>query len=144
MEKGYRHWGHDLGSQITPLEAGLGFTIDWNKDFLGKAALKEMTDSGLQQRLLLFDLPGHPLILHDEPIIEGGRVVGLTTSGARGPRTLKTLAFGMVEIAKDETLAQSCKRQFEIEVAGKLYQALPLLRPPFDPQGQRMGQRMKA
>ena len=144
MEKGYRHWGHDLGPQITPLEAGLGFTIDWNKDFLGKAALKAMTESGLQQRLLLFDLPGHPLILHDEPIIEGGRVVGLTTSGARGPRTLKTLAFGMVEIAKDETLSQSCNRQFEIEVAGKLYQALPLLRPPFDPQGQRMGQRMKA
>ena len=38
IEKGYRHWGHDLGPEITPLEAGLGFTIDWSKDFRGKAA----------------------------------------------------------------------------------------------------------
>jgi len=138
MEKGYKHWGHDLGPEITPLQAGLGFTIDWETDFLGKAALQAQVDTGMQKRILLFDVSGHPLILHDEPIVEGGRVVGLTTSGARGPRTLKTLALGMVDIAVGETLSESCQRNFEIEVAGNMYQATPLMQPPFDPQGKRM------
>ncbi len=31
MEKGYRHWGHDIGDEDTPLEAGLGFAIAWDK-----------------------------------------------------------------------------------------------------------------
>ena len=37
LEKGYRHWGHDIGIEDTPLEAGLSFTCDWNKSegFIG-------------------------------------------------------------------------------------------------------------
>ena len=34
IEKGFKHWGHDLGPEITPIEAGLGFTIDWGKEFM--------------------------------------------------------------------------------------------------------------
>ena len=30
-EKGYRHWGHDIGPHDTPLEAGLGFAVAWDK-----------------------------------------------------------------------------------------------------------------
>ena len=40
LEKGFKHWGHDLGPEITPLEAGLGFAVDWSKAFAGKAALE--------------------------------------------------------------------------------------------------------
>ena len=46
IEKGYRHWGHDLGPEITPLEAGLGFTIDWSKEFRGKPALEAPEAAG--------------------------------------------------------------------------------------------------
>ena len=38
-KKGFVHWGHDIGPTVTPLEAGLGFTINWTKDFIGKTAL---------------------------------------------------------------------------------------------------------
>lgn len=31
MEKGYRHWGHELDTETTPWEARLGFTVDMNK-----------------------------------------------------------------------------------------------------------------
>ena len=31
MEKGYRHWGHDITDEETPLEGGLGFAIAWDK-----------------------------------------------------------------------------------------------------------------
>lgn len=138
IEKGFRHMGHDLGPEITPLEAGLGFVIDWSKDFIGKPAVQAQRAAGLNRRLMLFRITGDPLILHDEPILEGGQVVGLTTSGGRGARTGLTLALGMVAIAPGETPAQTCARAFAVNVAGQTYPAEALLRPPFDPSGERM------
>ena len=41
MEKAYRHWGHDISDEETPLEAGLGFAVAWDKKggFIGREAL---------------------------------------------------------------------------------------------------------
>ena len=138
IEKAFRHWGHDLGPEITPLEAGLGFTIDWDKDFIGKAALEAQRAAGLSRKLCLFQVEGDPLIQHDEPILEAGRVVGLTTSGAKGARTGLTLALGMIEITPGEKLADTCARDFSFDLAGKTYPARALPRAPFDPKGERM------
>ncbi|MBE2277821.1 MAG: FAD-dependent oxidoreductase [Rhodobacteraceae bacterium] len=137
IEKGYRHWGHDLGPEISPLEAGLGFAVDWDKDFLGKPALQAQRGA-LTRRMVLMEVEGRPLILHDEPVREAGGVVGATTSGARGARTAKGLALALVAIGAGETLAETAARSFEIEVAGRLYRAKVLPRPPFDPKGERM------
>jgi len=133
IEKGFRHWGHDLGPEITPLEAGLGFTIDWNKGFIGKAAL-EAQRGQLKQRLVLCEVDGHPLVLHDEPVWEDGRVVGLTTSGGRGARTGRTLAFALIGTSPNPMT----ERHFEIEIAGRFHPARVLANPPFDPKGERM------
>lgn len=138
IEKGYRHWGHDLGPDITPLEAGLAFTIDWSKDFRGRDALLHQRSMGLDRRMVLFDVAGHPLMLHDEPVFENGQVVGMTTSGARGARTGLTLALALIAIAEGETLAQTCARTFTVHVAGKDYAARALAKPPFDAAGERM------
>lgn len=139
IEKGFKHWGHDLGPEISPLEAGLGFAVDWSKEFLGKEALARQKSIGLTRRQVLFELPSHPLVLHDEPIWEQGHVVGMTTSGARGVRTGKTLALGLIEIATGETQTETAERVFEIEIAGVRHATHVLLRPPFDPKGERMG-----
>ncbi len=138
IEKAFRHWGHDLGPEITPLEAGLGFTIDWSKDFNGKPALEAQRAAGLSRRLCLFQVEGDPLILHDEPILENGTVVGLTSSGAKGARTGLTLALGMINISPGEKLSQTCSRTFEFDIAGQTYPARVLPRPPYDPKGERM------
>ena len=138
LEKGFKHWGHDLGPETTPLEAGLGFTIDWTKDFVGKRALEAQRADGVRQRLILMEVTGEALMLHDEPVFEGGRHVGLTTSGGRGPRTGLNLCFAMLETAQGETLEETCERRFEVRVAGTGYAAKPLRRPPFDPKGERM------
>ncbi|MDE2383466.1 MAG: FAD-dependent oxidoreductase [Alphaproteobacteria bacterium] len=138
IEKGFRHWGHDLGPQITPLEAGLSFAVDWGKPFRGKEALLKQRQDGIRQRLVLLDVQGHPLIIHDEPILENGKVVGLTTSGAKGVRTGLTLALALVTISAGETLAQTASRSFSIEVAGKTCAATVLTKPPYDAGGERM------
>ena len=138
IEKGFKHWGHDLGPEITPLEAGLGFIIAWDKDFIGKVALSRQKEVGVQQRLVLLEIQGDALMLHDEPIFENGRIVGLTTSGARGPRTGLNLAFGLVKTAPSEKPSETAARTFNVQVADKTYTALPLRRPPFDPDGKEM------
>lgn len=59
IEKGFRAMGHELSLDKTPLEAGLGFAIDWNTDFLGKEALleqKQLGFIGMKKRLVCFVL----------------------------------------------------------------------------------------
>ena len=138
IEKGFRHWGHDLGPEITPLEAGLGVTVDWGKEFVGKPALELQRAQGLAQRIVLLEVQGGPLILHDEPVLENGALVGLTTSGGRGARTGKTLALALIALEPGETPDDTAMRGFEINVAGRLYPARVLSAPPFDPKGERM------
>ena len=138
IEKGFKHWGHDLGPEVSPLQAGLGFTIDWTKDFTGKAALLQQRADGVTQKLVMMQIAGEVLLLHDEPVFENGAIVGLTTSGARGPRTGLNLCFAMIRVAPGETLHQTCARRLTLRVSGRDYPATPLLRPPFDPTGERM------
>ena len=55
MEKGYRHWGHDIGEEDTPIEAGLGFAVAWNKSggFLGRDALLKAKAAGTPSRRMV-------------------------------------------------------------------------------------------
>ena len=137
LEKGFRHWGHDIDPTITPLEAGLGFTIDWSKTFRGRSAVEAQRAAGLTRRLILLRIEGDALMLHDEPIYEGDQHVGYTTSGARGPRTGLNLSLGLIETPAGATLAETCARRFSVKVAGQEFAATPLRRPPFDPDGER-------
>ncbi len=134
LEKGFRHWGHDIGPTITPLEAGLGFTIDWTKDFCGKDALIAQREEGYSHELIMLDVEGMPLMLHDEPVLERGRVIGFTTSGGYGPRTGKHLTFAYVETSQTPNL----ERKFDVEIAGKRYAASALKGAAFDPKQERM------
>ncbi len=133
IEKRFLHWGHDIGPEITPLEAGLSRTIDWNKEFTGKEALLKQRGSGLTKRLCLFHVQGEPLLLHDEPIYTNDKVTGLTTSGTHGVRTNLPLAIGLVDTMPDQTIQDIRTLSFDIEVAGQRYPATVLPRPAFDP-----------
>jgi len=138
LEKGYRHWGHDIGPDDTPLEAGLGFAVAFakNTDFIGRDALKRQRQKGLSRRLVLFEADqAVPLLLHDEPIFRNGERVGLTTSGGRGPRTGKMLCFGYVTMSDDLH-----GTGYEVVVAGERFGLTALARPPYDPKGLRIRQ----
>jgi 4-methylaminobutanoate oxidase (formaldehyde-forming) len=138
LEKAYRHWGHDIGPEITPLEAGLAFAIGWAKDFQGKAAVEKQKREGISRRLVLLSIEDHPLILHDEPVTENGQVIGTTTSGAKGVRTGLTLALAMIGVKRAETASETAARKLHVEVAGRTCRAHALAKPPYDPKGERM------
>ncbi|TGT71925.1 MULTISPECIES: FAD-dependent oxidoreductase [unclassified Mesorhizobium] len=143
MEKGYRHWGHDIGDEDTPLEAGLGFAVDWNKTdgFIGRDALLRQKEQGTPKRRLIqlkFDNSDAPLVYHQEPILRDGRIVGAITSGAYGHRVGASLAMGYVTSADGVDLAFLRDKPVEIEVALKRYPASAQIAPWYDPNGERV------
>lgn len=138
IEKGFRHWGHDIGPDTLFAETGLPVKVDWSKRFNGRDALLSAQENGLNKKLCLLQLDGKPLPLHDEPVHERGRIVGLTTSGTCGVRTGLTLSFAYIDIDAEETTQQTANRQFEVDIAGIRYPAKALTHPPFDPTGKRM------
>ena len=91
FEKGYRHWGHDITPDDTPIEAGLSFAVAWDKDadFTGRAALEAQRAVGASQRLvqvklLQEDSPEAKYLHHNEPLFRNGERVGYVTGGVWG------------------------------------------------------------
>jgi 4-methylaminobutanoate oxidase (formaldehyde-forming) len=141
MEKGYRHWGHDISDEDTPLQAGLGFAVAWNKPggFIGKDALLAQKASGVTRKLLQFALQDPtPLLYHNEPILRDGVIVGRITSGMFGHALGKSLGMGYVEFGDANNAAAVLDGHYEIEVAGERFDATASLAPLYDPKGARI------
>ena len=141
LEKGYRHWGHDIGAHDTPLEAGLGFAVARDKPdgFIGRDALLARRVAGIERRLLQFAVDGaHPLLLHDEPVYRHGTLVGHTTSGGRGFRTGLSLCFAYVSCEPGAAPGELLGEGYEIGIAGDRFPLCALARPAYDPHGARL------
>ncbi len=137
LESGYRHWGHDISPADTPLEAGLGFAVGWDKaeDFNGRAALKAQRGRPRTKRLVQFRLE-HPelLVYHDEPILRDGAVVGCTTSGSWSYLEDRCLAMGYLDHAEGVTADWLASGSFEIDVGGRRVPATASLRSFYTPR----------
>jgi 4-methylaminobutanoate oxidase (formaldehyde-forming) len=144
MEKGYRHWGHDISDEDTPLQSGLGFAVAWNKPsgFLGKDALLAQKAEGTTRTLVQFalDTPD-ALLYHNEPICRDGVIVGRISSGMFGHTLGKSLGMGYVE--HNTKYASMLEGVYEIEVAGVRLKAQPSLIPFYDPQSLRIKETVK-
>ena len=142
MEKGYRHFGHDIGEEDTPLEAGLGFAVSWDKPggFIGREALLAQRERGVRRRLVNFRLEGpEPLLYHHEPIWRDGRIVGRLTSGMFGHTVGAPLGMGYVENEGGAVSAEwAAAGRYELEVAAVRLPAIASLRPFYDPTGSRV------
>ena len=98
LEKAYRHWGHDIGDEDTPLEAGLGFACAFDKPtpFIGREVLLEQRERVPTKRLVQFRLADpEPLLFHDEPIVMDGERIGLLTSGSLWPHAWRRDRHGL-------------------------------------------------
>lgn len=140
MEKGFRHWGDDIHDHITPLQAGLGFATSQDKtSYIGKNTID--LQRGIQTRRLVnlaIEGADAPFMLHDEPILRNGELVGLTTSAAWGHRVGKSLAMAEVGRSDGVTAAWLNEGQFEVEVALKRFPITVQLGAFYDPRGERM------
>jgi 4-methylaminobutanoate oxidase (formaldehyde-forming) len=140
LEKGYRSWGHDIGGDDTPLEAGLGFAVSFKKSgFVGRDALLRQRDAPLARRLIMFTLDDpEPLLLGDEPIYRDGALLGRITSGAFGHTLGHSVGMGYVahRDGVDTTFLRAGR--WELEIATERFPATAQLEPPYDPTSARV------
>ena len=141
MEKGYRHWGHDISDEDSPLQAGLGFAVALEKPggFIGRDALLKQKETGLTRKLVQFALRDpSKLLYHNEPIWRDGTIVGRISSGMFGHALGKSLGMGYVDFHAPAASDQLLTGNFEIEVAGIRVTADPSLVPFYDPKSTRI------
>ncbi len=141
IEKAYRHWGHDITDEDTPLEAGLGFVcrLDKNTAFIGRDALLRQREAGLKRRLVQFALKDpEPLLYHNEPIYRDGEIVGYLTSGNYGHHLGAAVGLGYVRHPDGVDADFVASGHFEIEVACERIPAEASLRPLYDPKSARI------
>lgn len=140
LERGYRHWGYDITSEDTPREAGLGFTVAFDKGsvFIGREALLRRADAPLTRRLVHLALDSaEALLYHDEPIWRDGQLVGRTTSGMFGHTVGRAVALGYLEYAGGVNREFVESGTYEIEIACQRHAAQVSLRPFYDPERKR-------
>lgn len=99
LEKGFRAWGAELSPDDHPLEAGLGFAVDWEKPggFVGQAALQRLKANIPKKRLAIFTVEDPEVCLWGgEIILRDDKVVGYTTSGSYAHTLGRGIAMGYV------------------------------------------------
>ncbi|MCF6475044.1 FAD-dependent oxidoreductase [Nonomuraea sp. MG754425] len=122
LEKGYRLWGVDMTTEHNPYEAGLGFAVRDDKDFIGRDALvKEVT-----RRLV--PLLSTEVVMGKEPVRHGGRTVGYVTSAAYGHTVQRPIAYAWLpaELAEPGT-------HVDISYFGRRVPAVVAAEPLYDP-----------
>ena len=134
LEKGYRAWGADINTEVTPLEAGLERFVAFDKgDFVGRDALIRQRRDGVRKRLATLEVAARDAdCWGNEAVWAGDRVVGITTSGGYGYWLDRSLAVAYV----DAELVIPGTR-LAVEVLGDRRPAVVLAEPPFDPENHR-------
>ena len=141
MECGYRDWGHDVSDEDTPLEAGLGFTVAWDKGapFIGREALLPKRGKTPERRLVQFALKdAEPLMFGSEPVFKDAKLVGHLKSAAFGHTVGRSLGMSYLSHPQGVTPAWLATGGFEIEVAGVRYPAVASLKAFYDPERTRV------
>jgi dimethylglycine dehydrogenase len=135
MEKAYKGWGAELTNEITMVEADMERFVRMDKgDFVGREALARRKEEGIALRCVYLQIgDGDADPLGNEPILDGERVVGVSTSGGYGHAVAKTLAFAYVEPGLAEPGSQ-----VEIEILGERRKAEVLGEPAYDPLNERL------
>ncbi|MDO6728164.1 FAD-dependent oxidoreductase [Cognatishimia sp. 1_MG-2023] len=139
IEKGYRHFGHDITCEDHVIDAGLGFAVKTDKpDFIGKEAVLKRKETGPQNRLLQFRLTDpEPLLYHNEPILRDGEIVGFLSSGAYGHTLGGAMGLGYVPCS-GESATEVLASTYEIDVMGMRIKAEASIRPMYDPTSSRV------
>ncbi len=97
LEAGLPLYGHELSEQISPVEAGLGWTVDWTKErFIGRDALHRQKAESTR-RVVFFVLDDRRIARQDTPVLDvHGSEVGKVLSGTLSPMLNQPIGSALV------------------------------------------------
>ncbi len=109
LEAGMPLYGHELSPRITPREAGLGFFVKMEKpDFIGKAAMIEPRS----KKRIGLKLKERGIAREGTKVFDGGKEVGVVTSGTISPMLETAIAMAIVSADVDAS-------ELLLEIRGK-------------------------
>ncbi|KYG30977.1 glycine cleavage system aminomethyltransferase GcvT [Alkalihalobacillus trypoxylicola] len=93
-------YGQELTKDITPLEAGIGFAVKLQKqaDFIGKSALLQQKEEGLQRKLVGIEMLEKGIPRTDYPVFIGEKEIGKVTTGTQSPTLKKNIGLALLDI----------------------------------------------
>jgi aminomethyltransferase len=89
-------YGNDIDETTSPVEAGLSWIIDFEKDFIGKEVILRHKQEKPKKRLVCLELEGRAFPRHGYEIYDGELAIGKVTSGTFSPSLQKPIALGYV------------------------------------------------
>jgi aminomethyltransferase len=99
LEACMRLYGNEMDETVTVLEAGLDWTIAWNKErFQGAERLRAQREQGVTRRVVSFEVTDRAIARHGYPVLRGDTPVGVVTSGTQTPFLKKAIGMAMVPV----------------------------------------------
>lgn len=132
LEAGMNLYGNDMDETISPLQAGMGWTIAWepaDRQFIGRAALEAEKAAGVANKLVGLVLEGRGIMRSHQKVIIDGVGEGEVTSGTFSPTLECSIAMARVPVATGETC--------QVEIRGKLIPAR-VVKLPFVRNGKKV------
>lgn len=99
LEAAMNLYGTDMDESISPLEAGLNWTIGWEpaeRDFIGRGALEELRHSPDRRRFVGLLLEDKGVLRNHQKVVVEGIGEGEITSGGFSPSIGKSIALARV------------------------------------------------
>lgn len=126
LEAGMPLYGNDLSENESPLSSHVAWSIDWNHDFIGKAALLAERDAGVSHQLVGLVLEGKGVLRAHMRVVIDGVTDGETTSGTFSPTLQQAIAFARIPVTN--------ATQAHVDVRGKLL-PVRIVKPVFARRG---------
>lgn len=125
LEMGYPLHGHEIDEQTDPLEAGIDWVIDWDKEFIGRPALDSVRAKGRERALVGLVAKGREIPRAGYSLFREGAKVGELVSGNISPVLGKGIAMGYVppDLSEPGTM-------LTVDVRGKTLE-VEVTKPPF-------------
>ena len=103
LESALPLYGHELEADISPIQAGLGWSVKVAKgDFLGCEALKKQIEGGVKKKIVCLKAEGKALPRQGYKVTKDGKEVGLVTSGSQGIHVGYPIAFALIDSDQSE------------------------------------------
>jgi aminomethyltransferase len=122
-------YGQDIDDKTNPVEAGLNWTIHWDKEFIGRDAIVAIDRKNPPKKLVGFEMVDGGIPRHECEIFVGDQRVGVVTSGNRCPKVDKVVGLAYLD-------SPYYKRgtKVEIDIRGKR-KAAQVVKTPFYRRG---------
>ena len=120
----YCLYGNDINEDLNPIEAGLSWIVNNNKNFIGKKSIELVKKNGLEKKLRCIKMIDRCIPRTGYDIISNDLVVGKVTSGTFSNK-LK-VGIALAYISSDFNISDA----IYLEIRGKKYRG-EIVSPPF-------------